>query len=121
MQQLGSLVFKNLIKGGRNHAIKKWEFSGDFTSSGLYYTPIACSTIHEKHRSSIQDLFYRDNVIYSGGEDKYLIAWDIRNETQLFSKKFEDRISAILPIPNYNHELLVRYILFLFKCFRKCW
>jgi WD40 repeat protein len=68
--------------------------------------------LHSCHTSAVHALYAAQDagsVVYSGGADRRLVAYDAVKDTRRFDGRYEHRISHIQPINVHNHLLLVTF------------
>jgi WD40 repeat protein len=71
---------------------------------------VSCNTVHTLHTGIVQAIHYspHNQIIYSGGPDRRLIAWDFTKGVNILQeKRQEGKIRDLLPIPGKPELMLV--------------
>ncbi|KAF9166130.1 hypothetical protein DFQ26_008634 [Actinomortierella ambigua] len=104
----GSFV---VATGGTDKMLYQWRFGAPDSDGD--YVALDPQLIHSRHTSGIQGLCYSrfDNLMYSGGTDCRLVAWDMQHQWSVIDHRYHDRgrITHILPNPQDPRLFLISH------------
>ncbi|KAG0237300.1 hypothetical protein BGW41_000258 [Actinomortierella wolfii] len=106
----GSFV---LATGGSDKTVYHWRFGAPDSSSEGDYVSLGPQLLHTRHTAAVHGLCYSrfDNVMYSGGTDCRLVAWDMQHKSTVIDYRYTDRgrISHILQNPQDPRLFLISH------------